>query len=181
MPITTAKLRHLHIAPRKVRLVADIVRGKTAQEALVILNFTTKKAAYPISKLLNSALANAKNNFQLDSANLYISKITVDEGPKIKRWRARARGSAYEIQKKTSHINIVLEEIIKSKNVKKARKAKKETAAAELGPLTPGVGGETPGAEATPVKKQGRPKPIIDVKKPAEVRGIKRIFRRKAF
>ena len=74
MPVT-AKLRHLRITPRKVRLVADLIRGKRAEEAQNILNFTIKKAAFPILKLLRSALANAKNSFQLDESNLYISKI----------------------------------------------------------------------------------------------------------
>src|SRR3989344_3563500 len=115
----SAKLRHLRIAPRKVRLVADLIRGKSAEEAQTILNFTIKKAASPILKLLNSALANAKNNFQLDPNNLYISRITVDEGQKLKRWRARARGSANEILKRTSQVNMVLSEITKSKKVQR--------------------------------------------------------------
>ena len=109
----TAKLLHLRIAPRKVRLAADLIRGKTVEEAQTILSFTVKKTALPLFKLLNSAVANAKNNFQLNPANLYISKIIINEGPKYKRWRSRARGMAYEIQKKTSHIILVLEEIVK--------------------------------------------------------------------
>ena len=110
----TAKLRHLHIAPRKVRLVADLIRGKTIEEARTILNFTVKKAVNPLLKLLNSAAANAKNNFKLAEADLFISKIEVSEGPKLKRSRPRARGQAYEIQKKTSHITIVLDEVKKT-------------------------------------------------------------------
>ena len=105
-----ASLNLLRIAPRKVRLVADLVRGKTAEEAQQILNFTIKKASDPMLKLLNSALASAKAS-QLDFNNLYISKLTVDEGPKYKRYRPRARGQAYEIQKKTSHIRLILSEI----------------------------------------------------------------------
>jgi large subunit ribosomal protein L22 len=103
------KLKHLRIAPRKVRLAARLIRGKRIEEAQNILNFTVKKAASPLLKLLRSAAANAKNNFQLDESNLYIAKILVDEGPKYKRWRARARGRAEEIQKKTSHVTIVLD------------------------------------------------------------------------
>lgn len=118
MPVT-AKLHYLHIAPRKVRLVVDLIRRKKVQEAQIILNFAKKRACLPVMKLLNQAIANAKNNFQLDPENLYISKIVVDEGPKMKTWRARARGQAYEIQKKTSHIEIVLDEIVKgSKKIK---------------------------------------------------------------
>ena len=117
MPIT-AKLRYLRIAPRKVRLVADLIRGKSVKEAQTILNFTVKKAAQPLLKLLKSAVNNAKNNFQLEESSLYVAKITVDEGPKYKRWMPRARGQASEIQKKSSHITIVLEEIEKTPKAK---------------------------------------------------------------
>ncbi|MCD6429427.1 50S ribosomal protein L22 [bacterium] len=106
----SAKLKYLRIAPRKVRLVADLIRGKSVDEAIRVLSFTRKRAAQPILKLLNSAIANAVHNFRLNKDKLYISKITVDEGPKLKRWRPRARGMAYEIQKKTSHITLVLTE-----------------------------------------------------------------------
>jgi large subunit ribosomal protein L22 len=107
---SSAKLRHLRIAPRKVRLVADLIRGKMALQSLAVLQHTTKKAARPMAKLLQSAIVNAKNNLQLDENILYISKLTVDEGPKLKRWRPRAMGRAYPIQKKTSHITIFLKE-----------------------------------------------------------------------
>lgn len=106
--VVTAKLRRLRIAPRKVRLVADLIRGKTVEEAQTALRFTVKRAAAPLLKLLNSVAVSAKQK-NLDPANLYIAKITVDEGPKFKRWQARARGQASEIQKKTSHITIVLD------------------------------------------------------------------------
>jgi len=109
MPVL-AKLKYLRVAPRKVRLVADLIRNKRVDNALNILNFTSQKTGSILLKLLRQAIANAKNNFHLDESNLYISKITVDEGPKLKRFRPRARGSAYEIQKKTSHITIVLDE-----------------------------------------------------------------------
>ena len=103
-----AKLRYLRIAPRKVRLVADLIRGKSVEEAETILNFTQKKAALPILKLLKQGIANAKN-LGLDEKKLYISKILVDEGPKLKRVFPRARGRADIIQKKTSHITLVLD------------------------------------------------------------------------
>lgn len=105
-----AKLKYLRIAPRKTRLVADMIRGKGVKEAQGLLEFTAKKAAHPLLKLLRLAIANAVNNQKLDEDKLYIYKITVDEGPKYKRWMPRARGQAYEIQKKTSHITIVLKE-----------------------------------------------------------------------
>ena len=71
--LVTAKLKHLHIAPRKVRLVADLIRGRSAEEAQRVLNFTVKRASQPLLKLLKSALSNAKNNFQIDEKDLYIS------------------------------------------------------------------------------------------------------------
>lgn len=106
-----AKLSNLRIAPRKTRDVVDLIRGKKVTEAVIILSFTTRKSAPIILKLLKSAIANAKNNFKLDENNLYIAKITSDEGPKLKRWHPMSRGRAYPIQKKTSHINIVLDEL----------------------------------------------------------------------
>ncbi len=131
----TAKLNYLHIAPRKVRLVADLIKGKPVDDARNILRFTIKKASGPMLKLLMQAKANAKNNFQIDPSILYISKITVDEGPKYKRWRARARGRAAEIQKKTSHITMILKEkdgkakklaiVPKSKKKEKSENVKK--------------------------------------------------------
>jgi large subunit ribosomal protein L22 len=161
-----AKLRYLRIAPRKVRLVADLIRGKSVEEAQTILSFTIKKAALPLLKLLNSAIANAKNNFQLDPANLYISKLTVDEGPKYKRWMPRARGMASEIQKKTSHVTIVLDEIVKKPGT--VKKAKPPTIKKE---------------KEVPTPKVERPKlrPEIEMAKPKIEKGVKRIFRRKAF
>ena len=168
MVSVTAKLRYLRIAPRKVRLVADLIRGKTVEEAQTILNFTIKKTAQPLLKLLKSAIASAKHNYQLEESNLYISKITVDEGPKLKRWRARARGVASEIQKKTSHVTLVLEEIVK-KPPKKVKKVKPKVIKKEK-------------VEEKVVKpEKPKPRPEIEVAKPKIERGIKRIFRRKAF
>ena len=106
-----AKLRYLRIAPRKVKLVADLILGKKVDKAKDILKFTTKRAAKPILKLLNSAIANAKHNSKLDEKNLFVAEIRVDEGPRYKRWMPRARGRASRILKRTSHITIVLDEI----------------------------------------------------------------------
>lgn len=104
-----AQLNYLRIAPRKVRLLADMIRGKSAGEAKALLSFSIKRGAGPLKKLLDCAMANAKNNFNIaNPEGLLISKLIVDEGPKLKRWRARARGRAMQIQKKTSHITIEL-------------------------------------------------------------------------
>ena len=123
-----AKLGRLRISPRKTRLVVDLIRRKGAQEAKEILSFTKKGASQPILKLLNSAIANAGNNFQIDSKNLYISEIRVDEGIKLKRWRPRARGRAASIKKRVSEVTIVLEEIDpKAKKLaKSSEKVKKD-------------------------------------------------------
>lgn len=121
----TAKLKHLRIASRKVRLVADLIRGLTVIQAEQQLNFLVKRSVKPIGKLLKSAVANAENNAKLVKDNLYISKISVDEGATLKRWRARAMGRAAEIMKRTSHITLVLDEIkpgVKKENIKAKEK-----------------------------------------------------------
>ena len=109
MPIT-AKLRHLRISPRKVRLVTNLVKGLSVQEAEKQLKFLSKRAARPILKLLNSAMANAQHNANLTKEGLYIKNIVVEPGPTLKRWRPRAMGRATPIMKRTSHITILLEQ-----------------------------------------------------------------------
>ncbi len=104
-----AKARYIRISPRKVRLVADLVRGLDVDKALAQLRFYRKAAAKPLIKLIESGVANAEHNFKL-SGGLFIKKITVDGGPVLKRWRARAFGRAAPIRKRSSHINLVLEE-----------------------------------------------------------------------
>jgi len=106
-----AKLSNLRTAPRKVRLVADLVRGKKMVEAQNILSFTVNKTARNILKLINSAEASATHDFHLDKANLFVSKIMVDEGPKLKRWHPMSRGRAFTILKRSSHIVVILGEI----------------------------------------------------------------------
>lgn len=103
-----AQLNYLRIAPRKVRLVADLIRGKEVGQAKEILRFVRKRAAHPLLKLLKSALSNAEHNFKMNPDDLYVSEILVNEGPTLKRWRARARGRAAMIRKRTSHIRIIL-------------------------------------------------------------------------
>lgn len=122
------KLKHLHISPRKVRLVADLVRGRQAVEAQAILGFTVNKSAGPVLKLLNSAVANAKSTSGIEAADLYIKKITVDEGPIGRRMIPRARGRGDILKKRTSHINLTLGSVEKkeSSKVKKVSLKKKE-------------------------------------------------------
>jgi large subunit ribosomal protein L22 len=106
-----AKLRFVRIAPRKARLVADLIRGKRSEEALNILSFTKKEAAKIILKLLKSAIANATNKKNINVDNLYIKHITVDQGPMLKRYQPRAMGRATMIRRRMSHITIILDEV----------------------------------------------------------------------
>lgn len=108
------KLSYLRISPRKVRLVADLVRGKKAIRAVEILSLLSKEAAKPLKKLIESAIANAKHNHELAADDLRLTKITVDEGPALKRWMPRARGRATTIRKRTSHVKLVLSAVVKS-------------------------------------------------------------------
>ncbi|MDR1012961.1 MAG: 50S ribosomal protein L22 [Lactobacillales bacterium] len=110
--ITSAKAtaRTVRISPRKTRLVIDLIRGQNIADALAILKFTPNKAATIIEKVLNSAIANAENNFDLDKEDLYVSKAYVNEGPTMKRIRPRAKGSASPINKRTSHITVIVAE-----------------------------------------------------------------------
>ena len=105
-----AVTRYVRIAPRKVRIVTELVKGKSAEEALTILKFLPKKAARLVSKTLQSAVANAEQNPNIDVDTLYIKRIYVDEGPTMKRWRARAMGRATRLLKRSSHITIILDE-----------------------------------------------------------------------
>jgi large subunit ribosomal protein L22 len=103
-----ATAKYVRIAPRKVRLVADEVRGKSYPEAASILRFTNKRAARIIGDVINSAAANAEHNDDADPDELFVREIRVDDGPTIKRYRARAMGRATMIRKRTSHISVEL-------------------------------------------------------------------------
>lgn len=161
-------LNNLRIAPRKVRLVTALIKGVPVEEAETQLKFQSKRAALSILKLLKSAVASAVNNFNLPSDNLYVASIFVDEGPMLKRFRARAFGRAGAIHKKTSHITLILEERAAS-GIKKAKK-----------PLL---------AEAMEDKKEeiSEKKEKIELTAPKEIKPkrklsgfTRRIFRRKA-
>lgn len=102
------QLNNIRIAPRKVRLVAQAIKGLKALDAKTKLVFVTKRSAHPVLKLLNSVISNAKHNFKIDADDLFIKKIIVNEGRKLKRARPKGFGSTSPIQKKTSHVSIVL-------------------------------------------------------------------------
>jgi large subunit ribosomal protein L22 len=106
----TATLRFARISARKVKIVADLIRGKKVDEALAIVKFTPKASSEVLEKLLNSAIANAENNHGMNRGNLVVSEIYANQGPTMKRIRPAAKGSASRIRKRTSHITIVLKE-----------------------------------------------------------------------
>ncbi len=105
-----AVAKYVRISPQKVRLVVDLVRGKKVEEAQKTLLFTRKVAAGMVGKVLKSALANATQNPNIDEKILYVKEIFVDQGPSLKRFRARAQGRSAGIKKRTSHITIILDE-----------------------------------------------------------------------
>lgn len=105
-----AVAKSVRIAPRKVRLVIDLIRGKSAGEAIAILRHTQRAASPVVEKVLHSAIANAEHNYEMDTDNLVVSEAFVNEGATLKRIRPRAQGSASRINKRTSHVTLVLTE-----------------------------------------------------------------------
>ncbi|ORU00354.1 LSU ribosomal protein L22p (L17e) [Anaerovibrio sp. JC8] len=105
-----AVAKYVRIAPRKVRVVMDLIRGKSVAEAFAILKFTPKVGAEAIEKVLKSAVANAENNFDMNVDNLYVSSAYVDQGPTMKRIHPRSRGQAFKILKRSSHITVAVDE-----------------------------------------------------------------------
>ena len=174
-----ASLKYLRIAPRKVRLVADLIRGLDVEEAKSLLSLERKRAAKSLLKLLNSAISNAKNNFHLSEDNLYIKTIRVDQGPTLKRYFPRAQGRATLIQKKTSHIFIELAEGQKKKKKKIEKKVEVRK------PLS-----KEEEELLREIKKEGLPSKVKtkkereEIKKPItskpKISLAKRIFRRKS-
>lgn len=108
-----ATARYVRISARKVKIVIDMIRGKKVGEALSILEYTPKAASEPVKKLLKSAMANAENNLEMNVDNLYVAEIYANQGPTLKRLRARAQGRGTRIRKRTSHISIVLDQMVK--------------------------------------------------------------------
>lgn len=111
-----ASARSIRISPQKVRLVIDVIRGKKVKDAQTQLRFMKKAAATPVLKLLNSAIANAQNNFKLDVSNLFVKTIFANEGVTIHRWTPKAMGRATPIRKRTTQIEIVLDEKVTNRS-----------------------------------------------------------------
>jgi large subunit ribosomal protein L22 len=121
----TASLQNYRITPRKVRLVADMIRGKSVADAKTILTHASKKARHPIHDLIDSAVANAAHNFKIDKANLFVKEIRVDQGYVLKRSIPMSRGSAFPMKKRTSHVTIVLAPRVEKVKKSKASATKK--------------------------------------------------------
>lgn len=105
-----AVAKYIRIAPRKIRIVMDLIRGKKVADAFAILKFTPKVGADVIEKVLKSAVANAEHNFDMNVDNLYVSEAFVDQGPTMKRIHPRSRGQAFKILKRSSHVTVVVKE-----------------------------------------------------------------------
>ena len=184
--------KYIRMSPKKIRVVADLIRGLDVLEAVDQLKFIPRRAVKPILKILNSAIANAEHNFNLKKENLYIRKIMVNEGAVLKRWMPRAFGRASPIKKKSSHIEIILDELKPTKVAKKKEKVSK--------PLPTGILSEKESPSETikesAVQPQAAEKPkIFDFRRRGKDRGkqhldkiglkkaggvLKRVFRRKA-
>lgn len=105
-----AVVRHVRISPSKVKIVADLVRGKPVREALAILRYTPKRASHVVGKAISSAAANAENNHDMNKDALVVSEIFVGPGPTLKRFHPRQRGQAFPILKRTSHVTVIVKE-----------------------------------------------------------------------
>ena len=114
----TAVLKFTRVSPQKGRLIADLIRGMSVEKALEVLQFTPKKAAHPIRKVLESAIANAEHNEGADVDELRVHRIFIDQGPALKRFHARAKGRGVRILKRTSHITVTVSD---AKPAKKSR------------------------------------------------------------
>ncbi|HYZ08905.1 MAG TPA: 50S ribosomal protein L22 [Pseudonocardiaceae bacterium] len=110
-PRAVARARYVRVAPMKARRVVELIRGRSAREALAVLEFAPQAASGPVGKVLASAVANAENNLDLDPDTLVVASVYVDEGPTLKRFQPRAQGRAYRIRKRTSHITVEVESV----------------------------------------------------------------------
>jgi large subunit ribosomal protein L22 len=145
-PEVRASAQYLRVTPRKARLVVDHIRGRSVPEARTVLAFTPRAAAREIEKVLASAVANAEANHGLIGDELFVSAAYVDEGPMIKRWRARARGRVARIRKRTCHVTLRLTPVETDGEVRRPRRAQATAASA------PAETPEAPAADETPVE-----------------------------
>ena len=114
LPRAIARARYVRATPMKVRRVIDLIRGRSASDALAVLQFAPQAASEPVAKVLASAMANAENNLDLDPSTLVVATAFVDEGATLKRFQPRAQGRAFRIRKRTSHITVIVESLPKT-------------------------------------------------------------------
>ena len=165
-----AKGKYIKTSPKKARAVADLIRDKSASEAQVILSVMPQAAATEIKKVLESAIANAENNFNLEKSKLMTSKISIDGGPVVKRYMPRAKGVASEIKRRTAHIEIVVSGDVKTKKKAVEKETKLEDTQAK----------ERQAIEADKNKIElERPQDKINFNKKGQKSGAPKIFRRK--
>lgn len=165
-----AKGKYIKTSPKKARAVADLVRGKGASEAQVILSVMPQTSATEIKKVLDSAIANAENNFNLEKSKLMISKISIDGGPVVKRYMPRAKGMASDIKRRTSHIEIVVSGDVKTKKKAEEKETKVGTTKAKEAQATEG--------DSNKIELE-RPQDKININKKGQKSGAPKIFRRK--
>lgn len=179
--LVTAHAKSLHVSPRKMRLVTNLVNGMRVADALTQLQFTNKKAAPMVTKLLKSAVANAEHNFSLNADDLFVKSITCDMGKTLRRYFPRARGSAFIVRKKMCHVHVVLEERAGKKpkasrlallrRTRTATSPKKETGAVTETTV------EQSGSESHLEKKSFKPEEQIKMNR---VQQKRRLFNRKS-
>jgi len=171
--LATAHARYLRLAQRKMRLITNMIKNMRVAEALTQLVHTDKKGAPLLLRLINSAAANAKNNFSMDPEKLVIREITCDMGPVMKRYKPRARGAAFVIRKKSCHVNVVLEEKAGMKKISSSRLSflKKKTESA----------GAKDKAKKRDTQKSAGPRSDKSLSsRPNEAQGKRRLFSRKS-
>lgn len=175
-----AKLNNLKIAPRKVRLVSDVISGMPVNDALIELSKQVKRSSEPMEKLLKSAIANAEHNFGLDPGNLYVLSAVVGEGQRLKRWQPRAFGRANPIIRRLSKVTLVLEETVEGLNRKERKRPEPVTESVE-----PKEGKEKKleGKTLLEADEKKEAKKEVAVKQEMKERKnvVKRVYQRKSF
>lgn len=172
----TARLNNLKIAPRKVRLVAHVIKGMSADAALIELSKQVKRSSEPMSKLLRSAIANAEHNFGLDQANLFVSSVLVGDGKRLKRWQPRAFGRANQILHRLSNVTLVVEERVEGLN----RREVKKTPVAAKKAAEPKETKEAKAAISTDEKKEMKKDAAVKKEMKERKNVVKRVYQRKS-
>lgn len=185
--IISAKLKYLRIAPRKTRFVVDVIRGLPVREAEAQLLLSSRRASADLLKLLRSAVANAKNNHELESSKLYIKEIKVDQGPKFKRFMPRAYGRVNLIEKKTSHVTLILgvsDKLIKPRFVIQEKQKKEKTKVSKKQKEEKNQEKSSIKDESSSVGKRDvlgeKEKKVSDIKPKAKQGFLRKVFRRKS-